>query len=57
MVRYGQVSLLKRMKELEKENRRLKRFTSRSSSKLKLPRTSPQKIGEASSALRVGLQG
>ena len=50
-------SLMKRMKELEDENRRLKKYTLKNGLRPKSPRTLLQKSGEASSATRTGLQG
>jgi putative transposase len=50
-------SLMKRMKELEDENRRLKKCTLMNGLRPKSPRTLLQKSGEASSATRTGLQG
>ena len=50
-------SLMKRMKELEDENRRLKKCTLKNGLRLKSPRTLLQKSGEARSATRTGLQG
>jgi len=43
-------SLMKRMKELEGENRRLKKCTLKNGLRPKSPRTLSQKSGEASSA-------
>ena len=48
---------MKRMKELEDENRRLKKCALKNGLRPKSPRTLLQKSGEASSATRTGLQG
>jgi hypothetical protein len=50
-------SLIKRIKELEDENRSLKKMYAEERLKTKIERTLLQKSGEASSATGTGLQG